>query len=436
MDKNSSERSKLLIKNIIASFVVKGWSAINVLLSVPLSLNILGIYSNGVWLTISSILIWIDLMDIGLGNGLRNAVANYIALDDDKKVREAISSTFFMLICIIIPIALLICWAIHTFDMYAALGISHQLISNLDTILIVAIIFVCCTFILKSIGNFYMGLQQPAINNLIICSGQTLALLLMVFAFLLGCRSLFVVVVINTVSPLFIWILSAFYTFKVKYPQYCPNLQHVDLKMSRSLCSTGLQFFILQICSMVLFTSTNIIISKMFSPAEVTPYQIAYRYFSIMLVVFNIICMPFWNATTDAYARDDMEWIHKTSRKLNITVAGIFFSLAIMVILSNFVYRIWIGSDVHIPTELSISMALYIFILTASLRYSYILNGINILRIQLIFTIIATFVFLPLAWIACKLCGTVTSLVYVMCIVHVPGLFANMCKYHQIFHKI
>ena len=60
MVRNISQRSLLIVKNIIASFFVKGWSAVIVLLMVPLTLKMLGAYSNGVWLTISGILIWID----------------------------------------------------------------------------------------------------------------------------------------------------------------------------------------------------------------------------------------------------------------------------------------------------------------------------------------------------------------------------------------
>ena len=64
----SKKRSSRLQKNILVSFVAKGWSAVIVLLSVPVTLNCLGEYNNGVWLTISSIMLWIDQLDIGLGN--------------------------------------------------------------------------------------------------------------------------------------------------------------------------------------------------------------------------------------------------------------------------------------------------------------------------------------------------------------------------------
>ncbi len=435
LNDKTSQRSALLLKNVAASFLIKGWSALIVLLMVPLTLKILGVYNNGVWLTLSSILIWIDLMDIGLGNGLRNAVANFVAKGDNEKVREAISSSFFMLVVIVVPFLLLAYIGILSFDIYGALGIDPQFTPNLEAILMVAIAIASGNFVLKIVGNFYMGLQLPAANNLILCLGHTLALLLTYLLFLTGSHSLFLVVVVNTAAPLLTWAVTIPYTFGRRYPQYRPSVRHVSMSQARSLCSTGLKFFVIQICGVVLFMTTNIIISKLFSPTEVTPYQVAYRYFNIAFVLFSTICMPFWNATTDAYARQDYVWIYRVGHKLNLLMLAILLLLMMMLMASGIVYSIWIGSEVQIPIELSAATALYIFILCLSQRYSYILNGIGELRIQLLCIIPATIVFLPLAWYVSKTFGTVSSLVCAMCLVNTPGLIANAWKYYQVFPR-
>ena len=425
-------RSSLLTKNVMASFLIKGWSAAIVYLMVPLTLKMLGEYNNGVWLTISGILVWIDMLDIGLGNGLRNAVSQYIAEGKTQKVREAISSTFFMLALIVLPIIAIIAGIVMWGDIYSWLGFSNTIVPNLRPILIVAATLVCMAFIFKTIGNVYMGLQLPAVNNLLLCLGQTLALIGTFMAYTMGSHSLFVVVLLNTLLPLSVWILSFPYTFWHRYPQYRPTLSSANLAVAKALCSTGVQFFVIQICSVVLFASTNIIISRMFSPTEVTPYQVAYRYFSIMLVFFTIVCMPFWNATTDAYTRGDMPWIHRASRRLNIMLLGIAIGMAIMVAVSPTVYHLWVGDDVNVPMSLSAAMACYLLILIVSMRYSYFLNGIGILLIQLIFTVIATIAFLPLAIWACDEWHNVTTLVWVMCLVNTPGLIANIWKFNKV----
>ena len=173
----SQKRSSLLQKNILASFLIKGWSAIIVLLMVPATLHCLGDYKNGIWLTISSILLWIDNMDIGLGNGLRNKIAEYLAHGEVEHTRSLISSTFAMLTCIIIPVLLILLLLIYVCDPYPIFNASPSKVAHLEQVLMVTVTLVCTSFIFKLIGNFYMGLQLPAVSNLLVALGQTLALL-------------------------------------------------------------------------------------------------------------------------------------------------------------------------------------------------------------------------------------------------------------------
>ena len=141
--------------------------------------------------------------------------------------------------------------------------------------------------------------------------------------------------------------------------------------------------------------------------------------------------MPFWNATTDSYSRGDIEWIRRASRKMNLMMLLIVAGLILMLLLSDFVYKIWM-KGVEVPISLSMGMAAYQMILILSMRYSYFLNGIGILRIQLVFTILATIIFLPLAWGVCTLTHSVSYLVAVMCLVNIPGLIANVWKFNNI----
>ena len=154
----SNQRSSLLQKNILASFLIKGWSALIVLLLVPATLHCLGEYKNGIWLTISSLLLWIDNMDIGLGNGLRNKIAEYMAHGENERTRSLISSTFAMLTCIIIPVLLILLLIIAVGNPYQVFNASPSKADHLEQVLMVTVTLVCTSFIFKLIGNFYMGM--------------------------------------------------------------------------------------------------------------------------------------------------------------------------------------------------------------------------------------------------------------------------------------
>lgn len=429
-----NKRTALIKKNIIASFLIKGWSAVVQLLLVTLTLNCLGAYENGIWLTISSMLIWIDNFDIGLGNGLRNRLAEYIAHDDIDKARKAVSSTFYMLIIIIIPVVLIMNLLIWNLDLYTFLNINPNRVGNLNIILSTATILVCSTFIFKFIGNFYMGLQMPAINNLLVTSGQTLSLIGTAIIYVLGIRSLWLIAVVNTLSPLLVYLISYPFTFYRKYKNLRPSFGFVEIPVMKDLFNVGMKFFLLQMSAIILFMSSNIIISKYFSPEMVTPYQISYRYFSLIQLLFTIICVPYWTATTDAYQRNDKAWILQSNRMLNKIVLLIIPIVIIMITFSDFVYSIWIGSVVKIPFSMTVIMAIYIFILTVSIRYSFILNGVGALNLQLIMTITAAIVYIVAAVLISHFSKNINYLLILMCLVNTPGLFVNAIQYHKIIN--
>ena len=434
MKHTSIQRTTLLKKNILASFLLKGWSAFVVLLMVPVTLHCLGEYKNGVWLTISSLLLWVDNMDIGLGNGLRNKVAEYMAHGEYERTRSLVSSTFAMLTCIIIPVLLILLILIAISDPYTVFNAAPSKIAHLDQVLMVAVTLVCTSFIFKLIGNFYMGMQLPAVSNLLIALGQTLALIGTYIVFYSDNHSLMLIALVNTAAPLLVYMLAYPYTFYYKYPHLRPSFKLVNFKEARAVINMGVQFFIMQISGVILFMTSNLLISNLFTPALVTPYQITYRYFSIMLVAFTVICMPFWNATTDAYERGDIEWIRNATRKLRLMIIGIIACMILMVIISPWVYSFWIGDSITIDIRMSIVMATYIFILIYSMRYSYFINGIGKLRLQLIFTTMAAVLFIPLAYLTAKWTHSIVWFMVVMWLVNIPGLIVNRIQFYKLIN--
>lgn len=428
-------RSNLIRKNIIISFCIKIWSALVQLLMVPLTLHCLGVYENGLWLTISSLLIWIDNLDIGLANGLRNKLAVHLALGEKIEAQKTVSSTFYMLVLLFIPIIFLINIWIFCVDTYQFFNVDSDIVNNLNVILHVSAILVCTTFIFKFIGNFYMALQLPAINNALNTLGQTVALLGVVVLYVTGIHSLLCVALINTISPLIVYVVAYPITFYKKYPDLCPHISMVSKSSMKSLATTGIKFFVLQIAGVVLFMSTNILISRFFSPELVTPYQIAYRYFMVLQLIFVIICAPYWTATTDAYKKNDFEWIKKSNKLLDKMMTSLFIIAFFMVIFARPIYTIWIGDANAVSLPMTVIVAVYVMILVASMRYSYILNGFGTLRLQLIMTIIAAVLYIPLATLVCSYKNNLNYLLYVMCAVNLPGLLVNIVQYYKIVNR-
>ena len=273
-------------------------------------------------------------------------------------------------------------------------------------------------------------------NNLLVVGGQTLALVLVfVLSRQKGMDNMLLwVAIANTLSPLIIYLIAYPITFYKKFPELRPSLKYFRKEMVGELLGLGFQFFILQIAGIIIFASSNFVISKVLSPAQVTPYQVAYRYFSLTMMIFTVIGVPFWSATTDAYERGDIDWIKKSMKRLHMILIAIFLALVLMVAVANFVYRIWVGSEIVVPMSLTIGMALYLLIVITSLCYSYFLNGFGYLRLQLITTIISAIIYIPLAITLGHRFGT-TGIVAALCLMNTPGVIVNMMQYNKIVNN-
>lgn len=428
--KSENSRTELIKKNIAGSFLIKGWSSIVQFLLVPITLNCLNKYEYGVWLTISSVLIWIDSFDIGLGNGLRNKLAEALACKDYERGRKLVSTTFLMLILIIIPVLLIVSAAIYYTDCYRIFNVKQELVPNLNEMLILSFSMVGATFIFKFIGNVYLGLQLPAINNLLVALGQTLALAGVWILSLINNHSIINVAIIYTASPLVIYALSYPVTF-TKYKHLRPSFKLFDKTEMRSLFSLGLGFFFVQLAGMVIFASSNLLISNIFSPSEVTPYQISYRYFSVVLLLFTLIAAPLWSATTDAYAKKEWTWINSIMSKMRYVVMAFAALLLIMVVAAKFVYRVWVGEDIDIDTSLSVMMAIYVMVIVYSTYYSNILFGIGKIRMITVITIAEALLYIPLAIYLGKLLG-IQGVVLALISVNLMCMISNKIQFNKL----
>ena len=386
-------------QNILVSFLVKCCSIIISLLLVPLTLNYLNSYEYGIWLTLSSILIWVNYFDMGLANGLRNKLAEALAIGDIQKGRIYVSTTFFLLFAII-SIVLLGFFLLQGFiNWNQILNVDSQI--NLNSVIIVVFTFFCLTFVFKFIGNIFLAAQLSAVNDFLIFLGNLLA------------------------YP---------FTFYIKYPNLRPTIYLVKIKYAKDLLGLGLQFFIIQIGCLILFATANVMISQMFGPDQVTIYNLSYKYFSVLTMAFSIVISPLWSAITEAYVRKDFKWIQMVmKRMMSIWLVSIIVGV-FMLLFSGIVYRIWVGSEIAIPFSLSIVVLIYVSLNAWTGMFASFVNGVGKLRIQLYCTIFSSLFFIPVAIIMGKLLG-VGGVCIAMSIALVPYAILLPLQYKKLLSK-
>ena len=94
------ERTLKAKKNIAFSFILKAINIATGLVLVPIVLNYLDETRYGIWLTLSSLVMWFNFFDVGLGHGLRNKLAESQTKGEESLSRKYVSTTYAGLVII------------------------------------------------------------------------------------------------------------------------------------------------------------------------------------------------------------------------------------------------------------------------------------------------------------------------------------------------
>jgi O-antigen/teichoic acid export membrane protein len=394
---NGQERSVKAIKNILASFLIKGGSIIISLMLLPLTLHYISPAQYGIWVTLSSIIGWFGFFDIGFGNGLKNKFAESIAQGDDEKARIYVSTTYAIL-AIIVSIILTIFICINPFLNWSnILNAPSNMSGELSTLALIVFVFFCLQFVLQLITTVLTADQQPAKASLFNFYGSLFSILIIYILTKTTSGNLLYLGTVFGLTPILVLIVSSIWFYSRKYKKFAPSLKYVHFSYARDLMTLGVKFFLLQIAGIVLYQTSNIIIAQLFGAAEVTPYNIAYKYFGIIPMVLGIILAPFWSAYTEAWVKKDIIWIKNSLKKLRLIWASLSILALIMLLFSNFIYGIWVGKEIVIPFTLSAVIAAYFVINAWNGIYCAFLNGVGKIKLQLYTGILDMIIHIPLA---------------------------------------
>ena len=111
------ERTKNYLRQIKGSVLYKGGAVAASFLAIPVMISYLGVAQFGVWSTLLTIMSWVVFFDLGVGNGLRNKVAESLAIGRHDLAQAYISSAYSM-----IALVALALWVLFFSLAYAVFG--------------------------------------------------------------------------------------------------------------------------------------------------------------------------------------------------------------------------------------------------------------------------------------------------------------------------
>ena len=394
-----SGRTFQMRANILVSGIMKVAGLAISLLMVPITLDYVSKAEFGIWMTISTILYWFAFLDVGLGNGMRNYMAVSVSEGDMPKAGRYFTTTMLLLTLIFGAAYLVAVMLLPFVDLTRLFNTYILSDSYLKKVMLVALTFTLLTFVLKNIGYVYAALQRYAVVEVLGLLGHLLGFIAIIILTHTNESSLFYLVAALTAAPVIVYALCALPTFHF-YPDMRPSRSKVDLSLRNQVIGKGLGFFGIQITScLVIFGSSNVFISHYCGPESVTVYNLSFKLFNLLIVGYTIFISPLWNGYTDASVKGDWPWIERTFFR-SLKVWGLFVVAGlVMLACSDLFFQLWLHDRVQIPLSVSVCTLLYVVLFNLNNCATYLINGLNVIRVQIISSIVTTILYVAVVFV-------------------------------------
>lgn len=401
-----SKRTALVKKNILVSFLLRLISIATSLLVVPMTIHYINSERYGIWLTLSSIITWIYYFDFGFGQGFRNRFAEAIAKNDLILARRYVSTAYTIMLIFSCVLFFILTSVNHFLDWGNLLNVDCSLNTELQIVFQILIVLFCINIVAEIFSRMLRGLQFSAVVDGITTLGNVLALGSISILTITTSGSLELLALAFAGVPCVLLLLISLIMFQSKWlRKFAPSINYIDFSLTKNIFGVGGKFFAIMMCMLLIFQCTNLIISRELGPESVTLYNVTYKLFGIAEMVVMIILTPIWSAYTDAYTRKDFAWMKNCSSKLERMGLLCLPLLIVMVMVSPFIFDVWLGDSVSTSLGVSAALAFFIFCKIMGNIYMYQINGTGKVLLQLCVYVVMALVTIPLMILCSRMWG-------------------------------
>ena len=396
----SQARTTNYLRQVKGAVVFKGLAVLASFLAIPLMIGYLGQEQYGVWSTLLSIMSWVVFFDLGVGNGLRNKLAEALAKNQTSAAAGYVSSGYSLIGVLSLLVFVIMAFVVFFIPWQRVFNTQTPSNEMLRNAVLSASFFVLLNFWLGLINQLLSAVQKTSVSVLGQLISNVTSLVLILVLNQTTSASLLNLVIAYGVSMVLGNVVLSLWFFSKRQelrPKKSFNRQYIQ-----PLLSVGVQFFIVQIAVLVIFTTDKILITQLFGPQYVTQYDVVFKLFSIITILHGLLTAPLWSAYTDAYHRADFNWIRDALRKQLLLFMGIMLATITLILMAKPIIGWWIGNEVAVSSWLVISMGAFILVSTWSNIFAYLLNGIGEIKAQLFTAVIAMLINIPLSILLVK----------------------------------
>jgi O-antigen/teichoic acid export membrane protein len=392
----SIKLNKKIKNNTYKNAIFQGVSIFIGFYMYPLLMGYIDNTTLGIWFTLISLASWFTLLDVGISNGLRNKLSSLIIANKIKLARVYISSTYFYFSAIITLVFIVGNAVISSLNLDILLNVESGSISNLN--LSVCLVFSTVLLnLLFTINNSLANAQHnSSFSNyrLFIYSVAMIVSIIFMSSFKngsllkLSCIYFGVNMLSNVLTTIQLYI---------KNTEFLPTYKLISFKHFKTNIKKSLDFFIINISSVVMFSTDTFLITHFLGPESVVAYTMTMKVLVLFLTLLWLYTGTLWSAYTDSYIRKDFVWIQRTLKR---TISISFFLIIAMAIVAyNFdiILQLWVKTDFYYDPSLVLCIFLVVSLRIWNGNFSTLLNGVGKTLVQKNSGIVSTLVNIPLS---------------------------------------
>lgn len=403
----AAERYRLAAWAILANVASKGAALAVMVLSVSLTIPYLGAQRFGIWMTVASFAGLLSFLGMGVGNALTNHVAGRSAQRDPALLRQAISGGlgFLLMIGLVVGVGLFLLASWLPWAWFIKVDDAALLLEARDAAQLFAVLFGLSLFT-SGIQSVFAGLQRTFEVYLASALGSVFAL----GALWIGAQAQAGIPVLLA-ATLGVQSLSTLLLLGLLLKRNLFSLREIKMAIQQEtsgLLRVGGLFFILQVGTMIGWGADALIISSALGPAQVAVYSITQRLFQFVTQPLAMVNMPLWGAYADAHAKGDVAFIRRTLKaSMLLTLVGSLLGALLLLAGSEWVLNYWTRGNIEVPILLIGLVALWTVFECCGGAFAMFLNGVQVVRQQVIVVVVFCALVLPLKIVGIEWVGLI-----------------------------
>jgi O-antigen/teichoic acid export membrane protein len=396
----------IFARNVGLSTVLKLSAFVLQFAVLPVLVRALGTQEYGVWVAMQSLVVWVSLLELGLSKGLRNRLIESLGDGKHELARSYISSCFFGQLLLWSGV----CSVLYLVLMFGGFPWARWMKSQGDDYQIASGLFL--SFVSFSLMQLF-GVANAILyakhwNAATALVGFFSSIGLFLYAYLSDRYGLHVS--IPKLAFVNLVLFGSGYAIQSLYlagafPELIPTWRLFRWSQFEDVIRSGSRFLLIEITYIVIFVMDRWIVLQILGPGAVTQYDILLRLSSLVTTGYTLFIGPTWALSGTAWAKQDSEMMSKLWR----IVSGLMIPFATVAVaigfLMNPLIHLWIDPAIHLEPIARASMVLYSWVVIWSAGYASLLNGIGRVREQMICSVLACLLNIPLSIYLCQIQG-------------------------------